>query len=48
MNKIYIMLTLSITLNISSLIGQYLEDGEISAYQFAGLIFQIICVILLL
>lgn len=47
MNKIYIMLTLSIILNISSLIGQHLEDGEISAYQFAGLIFQIICLILL-
>lgn len=47
MIKIIVMLALSITLNVSSLIGQHLENGEINFYQFAGLILQIICVILL-
>ena len=47
MNKIIIMLILSIILNISSLIGQHLENGEINLYQFVGVILQIVCVILL-
>lgn len=47
MTKIIIMLVISIILNILSIIGQHLEDGEISGYQFAGTIFQIIVLILL-
>lgn len=47
MNKILFMLTLSIILNIFSLIGQHLEENQINAYQFVGLIFQVICLILL-
>ena len=47
MNKIIFMLLLSIILNIFSLIGQHLEENQINAYQLIGLIFQVICLILL-
>lgn len=47
MVKIIIMLILSIILNVLSLLGQHLESNEINLYQLIGLIFQIICVILL-
>ena len=47
MEKILIMLALSIILNILSLLGQHFEDNEINLYQLIRLIFQIICVILL-
>ncbi len=47
MVKIIIMLILSIILNVLSLLGQHLENNEINLYQLIGLIFQIICVILL-
>lgn len=48
MVKIIIMLILSIILNVLSLLGQHLENNEINLYQLIGLIFQIICLILLL
>ena len=48
MVKIIIMLILSIILNVLSLLGQHLESNEINLYQLIGLIFQIICLILLL
>lgn len=47
MVKIIIMLILSIILNVLSLLGQHLESNEINLYQLIGLIFQIICLILL-
>lgn len=47
MNKILFMLTLSIILNILSLLGQHFEDNKINLYQLIGLIFQVICLILL-
>lgn len=47
MAKVLIMLAISIILNISSLIGQHLEDGEVNGYQFAGVMLQIISLILL-
>lgn len=47
MVKIIIMLILSIILNVLSLLGQHLENNEINLYQLIGLIFQVICLILL-
>lgn len=47
MAKIILMLIISIILNSLNLIGQHLENGEISAYQFTGIIFQVIALILL-
>lgn len=47
MVKIIIMLILSIILNVLSLLGQHFEDNEINLYQLIGLIFQVICLILL-
>lgn len=46
MTKIIIMLIISIALNIFSLIGQHLEDGEISAYQLIGVVLQFIALML--
>lgn len=47
MIKIIVMLILSIILNIFSLCGQLIDYGKIGAYQWTGLILQIVCVILL-